>query len=93
MDVSKAIEQRRAYRSLSPVELSDDIINDLARNAQLSPSCFNKQPWKFVFVYGEDELSKLHETLPKGNAWARGGSMIIAAVVKPSLWGITPRSP
>ena len=82
MDVSEAIEKRRAYRSLSPVEITNDLIEDLALHAQLSPSCFNKQPWKFVFVHGEDNLSALHETLPKGNAWAKDGSMIIAAAAK-----------
>jgi nitroreductase len=82
MDVVKAIEERRAYRSLSPVEITNDLIEDLALRAQLSPSCFNKQPWKFVFVHGEDNLSALHETLPKGNAWAKDGSLIIAAAAK-----------
>ncbi|MCP4231942.1 MAG: nitroreductase [bacterium] len=82
MDVNKAIEERRAYRSLLPVEITDDLMDDLARNAQLSPSCFNKQPWKFVFVNGEEELEALHGALPEGNAWAKDGSLIIAAAAK-----------
>ncbi len=82
MDVSKAIEERRAYRSLVPIEVTDALIDDLARNAQLSASCFNNQPWKFVFVYGENELAAMHEALPRGNAWAKDGSMIIAAIAK-----------
>ncbi len=82
MDVNKAIEKRRAYRSLSPVEITDNLIEDLVRNAQLAPSCFNKQPWKFVFVYGETELNELHQALPKGNAWAKDSSLIIAVAAK-----------
>jgi nitroreductase len=50
MDVKRAIEERRAYRSLDPAGITDDLINDLAESARLAPSCFNNQPWRFVFV-------------------------------------------
>ena len=36
MDVKKAIEERRAYRSLDPAEITDEIIRDLASAASLS---------------------------------------------------------
>jgi nitroreductase len=77
MDVRKAIETRRAYRSLDPVEIDRATIEDLARCAILAPSCFNNQPERFDFVIGET-LGKLKEALSKGNAWARDASMIIA---------------
>ena len=82
MDVNEAIKNRRAYRSLAPIPITDDLIDDLARNARLAPSCFNKQPWKFVFVYGEEELKALHGALPEGNAWVKDGSLIIAVAAK-----------
>jgi nitroreductase len=82
LDVKDAINNRRAYRSLEPVEITDEIVEDLASHAQLSPSCFNNQPWRYVFVYDPEMLEKMHEALTKGNAWAHAASMIIAVFGK-----------
>ena len=78
MDVIDAINKRRAYRSLAPLEISLSLIEDLARSAQLAPSCFNNQPWRFVFVYGSENLNKMQEALSSGNAWAHSASLIVA---------------
>ncbi len=59
MEVREAIQKRRAYRSLDPVDITEDLIRDLAGCAQLSASCFNNQPWRFVFVYDPDMLKKM----------------------------------
>ncbi len=82
MDVKTAIETRRAYRSLVPVEITDELVSDLAQNAILAPSCFNNQPTRFIFVYESTMLEKLKETLSKGNVWAKAASMIIAVFGK-----------
>jgi nitroreductase len=82
MDVKEAIEKRRAYRSLAPVEITDELVEDLARSAQLAPSCFNNQPWKFVFVFDKDMLIKMREALSKGNEWIHAASLIIAVFGK-----------
>jgi nitroreductase len=78
MDVKEAIERRRAYRSLEPVEITEEIISGLSEATQLAPSCFNNQPWNFVFVYEKEMLDKTKVALTKGNAWALAASMIIA---------------
>ncbi len=78
MDVIHAIEERRAYRSLEPVRIAEDLIRDLARCAGLAPSCNNNQPWRFVFVHDSQSLSRMQEALSKGNEWAYSASMIIA---------------
>jgi len=78
MDVTKAIESRRAYRSLAPAEISDNLIQDLSRHAQLAPSCNNNQPWRFVFVHEPSKLLEMHDALTGGNMWAGAASMIIA---------------
>jgi nitroreductase len=80
MNVKDAIENRRAYRSLEPVEITEEIINFLAESAQLSASCFNNQPWKYIFVYEKEKLQELYETLSSGNEWAKKASMIIAVL-------------
>ena len=82
MDVKEAIEKRRAFRSFEPVNITQDLISDLARCAQLSASCFNNQPWRYVFVYDPKVLKELHAALSSGNEWAQKASMIIVVLGK-----------
>jgi nitroreductase len=82
MDVKEAINQRRAYRSLDPVDITPRLVDDLATCAQLAPSCFNNQPWRFVFVYDPQILVKLHSALSPGNEWVHSASTIIAVFGK-----------
>jgi nitroreductase len=85
MRVIEAIEKRRAYRSLKQGEITDEMISDLARQAGLAPSCFNKQPWRFVFVRDRGQLERIFEALTGGNRWAHDASMIIAVFSQPDL--------
>lgn len=82
MDVKEAIETRRAYRALEPVEITDFIIHELATAAQLTASCFNNQPWRFVFVRSMEALAKMHGCMNKGNEWTFRASLIIAAFAR-----------
>ena len=50
MNVKEAIKERRAFRSLELVRITDELVNDLAEKAQIAPSCANMQPWNFIFV-------------------------------------------
>ncbi|KPK70234.1 nitroreductase [candidate division TA06 bacterium SM23_40] len=85
MDVQQAIRERRAYRSLEYVEIDEERVRDLAGNAQLAPSCFNNQPWRFVFAYEEAVLRQLRTALSKGNEWAYQASLIIAVHTRRDL--------
>lgn len=82
MDVSQAIQERRAFRSLAPVKITEDLIKDLARHIRLAPSCFNNQPWRFVFVHDPVVLEEMHGALSTGNKWAQSSSMILAVFSK-----------
>lgn len=90
MDVKEAIEKRRAYRSLDPVEITDETIVELASTARLSPSCNNNQPWRFIFVYEPEVLLKMRDALSKGNEWIHRASMIIAVISKKELDCVMP---
>ncbi len=79
MDVTTAIHARRAYRSLEAVPVDEALILDLAAHAQLSPSCFNNQPVRFVFVFDPVTLAALHDALSANNGWAKAAPLIIAA--------------
>ncbi len=75
----EVVNRRRAYRALESVEITKELIEKTAHIAQLAPSCFNKQPWRYIFVFEKILLTKLqNEGLSKGNKWAKAASMIIA---------------
>jgi nitroreductase len=78
MDVKEAITFRRAYRSLTPLEVQRDLLEDLAHSASMAPSCFNKQPWRLVFIFDPSVLNQIYTTLSSGNEWARASNLIIA---------------
>jgi len=82
MDVKEAIEKRRAFRSLEPVKIKKELVDDLSRCAQITASCFNNQPWQYVFVYEPGLLEKMYEALSSGNEWAKKASMIIIVLGK-----------
>ena len=83
MDVNEAIKKRRAYRSFDPVEISDDLIKDLAEKAQIAPSCSNNQPWNFIFIKDREQLKRIFTTLSAGNKWVEKASLIIAVFSRP----------
>ncbi|MHA2271405.1 MAG: nitroreductase family protein [Candidatus Hodarchaeales archaeon] len=85
MAVKEIISERRAYRSLEPVTITNELIYDLAAAAQLAPSCFNNQPWRYVFVHDETVLKTLYGALSRGNVWAHSSSLIIAVVSQVDL--------
>ncbi|MBM4249480.1 MAG: nitroreductase [Euryarchaeota archaeon] len=85
MDVVEAIEKRRAYRSLDPVEITDDLVKELARCANLAPSCNNFQPARFVFVYGKEMLERMKPAFNKGNEWCTAASLMVAVFTEKKL--------
>ena len=85
MEVIQAIQTRRAYRSLDPFPVTPELIEDLGRAASLSASCFNNQPWRFVFVHGPEALEAIRGALKPGNEWAGDASMIVAVCSRPDL--------
>ncbi|MCG3259193.1 MAG: nitroreductase family protein [Candidatus Heimdallarchaeota archaeon] len=85
MELKQVIEERQAFRALEPVEITDDFVKDIAYQASRTPSCGNKQPWRFVFVKDKTVLSELHEALSGGNYWAKEASMIIAIHSHPDM--------
>jgi nitroreductase len=82
MNVKDAILARRAYRALGPVEITDETIRELGEAARLMCSCYNNQPWRFVFVRSKEALAKVHAGLSKGNEWIHRASLIVAAFAR-----------
>jgi nitroreductase len=85
MDVKNAIETRRAYRSLAPATITEEIITELSRAASLAPTCNNFQPARFVFVHDPEMIKKLHPALAHHNDWIKAASKIIAVFSKKDM--------
>lgn len=83
MDVLEAINKRRAYRSFTPIEVSGNLVHDLASVAQIAPSCINSQPWQFIFIYGKENIEKILPAITKQNQiWIQHASLIVAVFSK-----------
>ncbi|UCE45776.1 MAG: nitroreductase family protein [Methanobacteriota archaeon] len=82
MEVVEAIKRRRALRTLDSRPLESGTEVALIEAARLSASCFNNQPWNFIFCSNEDSLAKVKEALPRGNAWATRAPLIIVVASK-----------
>jgi nitroreductase len=85
MELMDVIEGRKSYRAFDPVEITDEMVNDLMNAASRAPSCNNNQPWRFIFIRERDRLEMLKHTLSRGNYWGKRASMIVAVLSKPDL--------
>jgi nitroreductase len=82
MNIGEVIEKRRAYRSIDPISLSKNELHQLETAIRLSPSCFNNQPWRYVFVTDEKKRKEMRSVLSKGNEWAYYASMYVAVCAR-----------
>lgn len=86
MELKEVMEKRRSYRSFDKVDITDEMVSELAHAASLMPSCYNNQPWRYVFIRNRDQLTRItNEGLSKGNSWAKKSSMFIAVVTAPEF--------
>ncbi len=61
MDVSEAIQQKRAIRAFKPDPLSQDSINILLQAGRRAQSSKNTQPWLFLVLQDRNRLAELAE--------------------------------
>lgn len=79
------IEKRRARRALDQKELTPEVLERIMDAAVLAPSCANKQPWRFLVLSKEPELSTAKEHLSGGNYWAKKAPVIVMVLSKKDL--------
>ncbi len=83
--LTEILNKRKASRAISSEKLNDEIINKLMSAAQLSASCFNNQPWRFLFLTEPSALEKGRKALSDGNSWAKTAPLLIAGFSKNDL--------
>ena len=80
MEFHRVISARRSLRAFArrPVELEK--IERMLEAARWSPSCANRQPWRFVVVESDaPSRAAVEEALDEGNAWAKRAPVLIVA--------------
>ncbi len=86
---------RWSPRAFLPDPLSDEEIETLFEAARWSPSCFNEQPWRFVFARSPEHLESFQSILADTNrVWASKTPLLIIAFCqktftknnKPNRW-------
>ncbi len=85
MKLDELIEKRRSYRSIDSFKVTRELVDRLATAASLAPSCFNNQPWRFIFAYKPDEKAMVDDALSQGNKWAHNGGMYVLVLSKKDL--------
>lgn len=83
--ILKEIRERKALRGLSSKNIERDILNNILKAASLAPSCFNKQPWRYIIVDKSETLSEVHKSLPENNSWAKTAPAIIITLTGTEL--------
>ncbi|HEU5360933.1 MAG TPA: thioesterase family protein [Candidatus Deferrimicrobiaceae bacterium] len=80
MEYHKVIAQRVSRRAYADRPVEPEKIERMIEAARWSPSCANRQPWRFVIV-GRNDPSRaaLDRALDEGNSWARRAPVLIVA--------------
>jgi nitroreductase len=79
------LEARKATRAIDSRPVEAEKIEALLRAAQLSASCSNNQPWRFLVLTEPAALERGREALSGGNYWAKAAPVLIYGYSKPDL--------
>ena len=79
------VHKRFSPRKFSDTEVEQSVINEIMESARYTQSCFNEQPWRFVYSNKDNPeayqnmLSCLNE---KNQGWARSAPVLLLVVAK-----------
>ena len=76
--------RRWSPRAMSGLALTQDELNILFEAARWSPSCFNSQPWRFVYALSGDKhwSDMLALLMDMNQVWAQHAGALVAVVAK-----------
>lgn len=78
-EIVRLLRERHASRAISTRPVPEEIITELIDAARLAPSCYNRQPWRYIFMTGEEALARGRAALSGGNAvWGSRAPLLIA---------------
>ena len=89
-EVDAVFIDRWSPRSFLPEPLAQWQIDSLFEAARWSPSCFNEQPWEFVYAVTEDGRQRIVQTLvEKNQRWAGSAPLLMYLLAKRTFGGGT----
>jgi nitroreductase len=78
VDVDSQFLDRWSPRAFEPTPLSDDQLAALFEAARWSPSCYNDQPWLFVYAVTDEDRARFAEALvPANQLWASRAPLLL----------------
>lgn len=90
MDVFEAVSTRRAIKKFDPNhKMNSDDVKKLMDHVILSPTSYNQQNWRFVYVTEQDVKEKISEAA-RGQAQPRDGSLVIILCGDMTAWKTEP---
>lgn len=84
MHLIQAIEERYSPRKFTGDSIAEAQLQRFFDSARRVASCFNEQPWAFVYAHKSDtaQFDQLTSVLKEGNAWAKDAAVIVLAFAK-----------
>lgn len=84
MGIIKELKNRKSPLIFGASEIEKEKIGQLVEAARWAPSCFNNQPWNYVFVHkSHSTRENLESALSAGNGWAKRAPYLVAVGVDP----------
>ncbi len=80
--VLEEIMKRRSSRAFDTRPVSQEIIDSIIEAGRWAPSCMNTQAWNFVVLTDPDALLDAHESLSRGNAYAKEAPVMVVVAAK-----------
>lgn len=75
--------ERWSPRAFKPDPISEEDLYTMFEAARWSPSCFNEQPWYFVYARSTNELKNFQSLLTDSNrVWAAKAPLLLIAFSK-----------
>jgi nitroreductase len=72
--------ERWSPRAFLPDSIAEEDIKTLFEATRWSPSCFNEQPWRFVYAHKPSDLEKFRSVLKESNqVWANHAPLLVIA--------------
>ncbi len=79
------LQDRKTSRRFAERKIDHQLVERIKKATQLSASCFNNQPWRFIFLYEEKALQKGRNALKEGNNWAKAAPLLVVGYSRPEL--------
>lgn len=84
-EIHPLLAKRRSPRAFDGTSLDDRQLRELLEAARWAPSCFNAQPWRFVYAAASarEDFDRLLTLLkPKNQSWAQRAGALICTVAQ-----------